>query len=45
MSSLIEHIRLQAANVGADALYIMQIQRLDIKEFTGVVKAIKCEAV
>ena len=44
LNSLIEHMRSQAANVGADALYIMQTQRLDIKEFTGVAKAIQCEA-
>jgi hypothetical protein len=44
LNSLIKHMRLQAANVGADAVYIMQTQRLDIKQFTGVAKAIKCEA-
>ena len=38
-----DHIRLQAAKVGADAVYIMQTQRLDIKEFAGVAKAIQCE--
>ena len=43
LSSLIKHMRFQAANVGADAVYIMQTQRLGIKEFTGVAKAVKCE--
>lgn len=41
--ALIDHMRSQAAKVGADAVYIMQTQRLDIKEFTGVAKAIQCE--
>lgn len=44
LSGLIEHMRSQAADVGASAVYIMHTQRLDIKEYTGVAKAIRCEA-
>jgi hypothetical protein len=43
LSSLIEKMRSQAASVGADAVYITQTDRLDIKEYTGVAKAIRCE--
>ncbi len=30
LNGLVDHMRLQAAKVGADAVYIMQTQRLDI---------------
>ena len=43
LNSLIDHMRSQAASVGATGVYIMQTQRLDIKEYTGVAKAIRCE--
>lgn len=42
LQSLFRKMRLQAASVGADAIYVLFTQRLDIKEYIGSAKAIRC---
>ena len=42
LQSLFRRMRLQAASVGADAIYVLFTQRLDIKEYIGSARAIRC---
>ena len=42
LQALFRKMRVQAATVGADAIYVLHTQRLGIKEYTGSAKAIKC---
>ena len=42
LGSMLDSMRQQAAMVGADGLYVLQTQQLDIKEFLGTAKAIRC---
>ncbi len=44
MNSLFDRMRQQAAAVGANGLYVTEIHRLDIFEYTGVARAIRCFA-
>ncbi|MCH8104123.1 MAG: hypothetical protein IIC58_01255 [Proteobacteria bacterium] len=45
LKSLFGEMRLQAASVGADAVYVLHTLRLDIKEYVGSAKAIRCDPV
>lgn len=42
LQSLLNEMRMQAASVGADAIYVIHTQRLDIKVYIGSAKAIRC---
>ncbi|MFV2032366.1 MAG: hypothetical protein ACC663_07710 [Gammaproteobacteria bacterium] len=42
LESLFRKMRKQAASVGADTVYVLHTQRLDIKEYIGSAKAIRC---
>ena len=45
LESLFREMRMQAASLGADAIYVLHTQRLDIKEYIGSAKAIRCDAI
>lgn len=45
LDSMLKSMRRQAAKVGANGLYVLQTQQLDIKEYLGTAKAIRCSAV
>ena len=40
--SMLVKMQSQAAEVGATAIYVLHTQRLDIKEYIGSAKAIRC---
>ena len=42
LGSMLAKMRQQAAGVGADGLYVLQTQQLDVKEYLGTAKAIRC---
>ena len=42
LKSMVDKMRKQAAAVGADGLYVVHTQRLDILEYVGTAKAIRC---
>ncbi len=42
LDSMIKSMRQQAASVGANGLYVLQTQQLEIKEYLGTAKAIRC---
>lgn len=42
LASLLTKMQSQAAEVGASAVYVLHTQRLDIKEYLGSAKAIRC---
>lgn len=42
LTSMLRNMRLQAAAVGADGLYVLQTHRLVMKEYLGTAKAIRC---
>ncbi len=44
INSLFNTMRQQAAMVGANGLYVTETHRLDVFEYTGVAKAIRCLA-
>ncbi len=45
LESMLGKMRQQAAEVGASGLYVLQTQQLDVKEFLGTAKAIRCSTV
>ena len=42
LQSMVSKMRQQAAEIGADGLYVVHTQRLDILEYVGTAKAIRC---
>jgi hypothetical protein len=44
LDSMLKSMRREAAKVGANGLYVLQTQQLDIKEYLGTAKAIRCLA-
>ena len=42
LDSLLKNMRRQAAQVGASGLYVLQTQQLEMKDYTGTAKAIRC---
>lgn len=42
LESMFENMREEAANLGASGLYVLQTQRLPLKEYLGTAKAIRC---
>ncbi len=42
LESMFAKMRRQAAMVGANGLYVLHTQQLDIKEYLGTAKAIRC---
>jgi hypothetical protein len=44
LDSMLKSMRRQAAKVGANGLYVLQTQQLDLKEYLGTAKAIRCLA-
>ena len=42
LESMFRKMRQQAAAIGADGLYVMHTQRLEISEYLGNAKAIRC---
>lgn len=42
LDSLLRNMRRQAAAVGANGLYVLQTQQLEMKDYTGTAKAIRC---
>lgn len=42
LDTIVEGMRQQAASVGANGLYVLQTQQLEIKEYLGTAKAIRC---
>ncbi|MDH3220025.1 MAG: hypothetical protein OEO19_10890 [Gammaproteobacteria bacterium] len=42
LESMLANMRRQAAELGASGLYVLQTQRLEIREFMGTAKAIRC---
>jgi hypothetical protein len=42
LDSMFKDMRQQAATLGASGLYILHTQQLDVKEFLGTAKAIRC---
>ena len=42
LESMFRNMRLQAARLGASGLYVLQTQQLDVKEYLGTAKAIRC---
>jgi hypothetical protein len=45
LDSMLKSMRRQAAKVGANGLYVLHTQQLDVKEYLGTAKAIRCLAV
>jgi hypothetical protein len=39
---MVEGMRQHAARVGASGLYVLQTQQLEIKEYLGTARAIRC---
>lgn len=44
LDSMLKSMRREAAKVGANGLYVLQTQQLDLKEYLGTAKAIRCSA-
>ena len=42
LDSMFRKMRRQAAKVGANGLYVLHTQQLDVKEYLGTAKAIRC---
>ena len=42
LKSMLARMQKQAAGVGADGLYVLHTQQLDVKEYLGTAKAIRC---
>lgn len=42
LESMFSRMQKQAAEVGADGLYVLHTQQLDVKEYLGTAKAIRC---
>lgn len=42
LESMFRKMRQQAAAIGADGVYVMHTQQLDIKEYLATAKAIRC---
>ena len=42
LETMFRKMRQQAAEVGADGLYVLHTQRMAIKEYLGTAKAIRC---
>jgi hypothetical protein len=42
LESMVEGMRQHAARVGASGLYVLQTQQLEIKEYLGTARAIRC---
>jgi len=42
LQSMFARMQKQAAGVGADGLYVLHTQQLDVKEYLGTAKAIRC---
>ena len=42
LQSMFDQMRSQAAEVGANGLYVLHTQRLETKEYLGTAKAIRC---
>ena len=42
LRSMLAKMQKQAAGVGADGLYVLYTQQLDVKEYLGTAKAIRC---
>jgi len=42
LESMFRNLRRQAAELGASGLYVLQTQQLDVKEYLGTAKAIRC---
>ena len=42
LQTMFRDMRLKAAQLGADGLYVLQTQQLDTREFLGTAKAIRC---
>ena len=42
LESMLAKMQEQAAGVGADGLYVLHTQQLDVKEYLGTAKAIRC---
>ncbi len=45
LQKMLANMRQQAAEVGASGLYVLHTQQLDVKEYLGVAKAIRCRPV
>ncbi|MDH3390119.1 MAG: hypothetical protein OEN02_19705 [Gammaproteobacteria bacterium] len=42
LESMLRNMRRQAAELGASGLYVLQTQQLEIREYLGTAKAIRC---
>ena len=42
LDSMLAKMQEQAVEVGADGLYVLHTQQLDVKEYLGTAKAIRC---
>ncbi len=42
LESMFRKMRMQAAAIGADGLYVLHTQRMEIREYLGNAKAIRC---
>ena len=42
LAMMVEGMRKEAANAGADGLYVMHTQRTSVREYLGTAKAIRC---
>ncbi|MBT8434728.1 MAG: hypothetical protein KJN95_08705 [Gammaproteobacteria bacterium] len=42
LESMLGKMQKQAAGVGADGLYVLHTQQLDVREYLGTAKAIRC---
>ncbi len=42
LESMFKKMRQQAAEIGADGLYVVHTQRMDLLEYVGTAKAIRC---
>lgn len=42
LASMLKNMQKQAARVGANGLYVLHTQQMDMKEYLGTAKAIRC---
>lgn len=42
LASMLANMRREAAEVGANGLYVLHTQQLEVKEYLGTAKAIRC---
>lgn len=42
LAALLDRMRQQAADIGAEGVYVLETRRLDIFEYIGTAKAIRC---